>query len=140
MREDEAFYTESNSSASSNISNYNEEGIIRSHHRLYHGQFHEGNYREGTLYTNCGVYSGTFLSNEPCFGTMKYSDKIVIMGGYAPIPEVDDSPLGSNPYRRGMHHHRNVSIRWKDGAMYEGEMRSGVITGVGVYKHSNDER
>lgn len=132
----ESYYTDGNSSASSECNI--EVGITRNHHRLYHGHFQEGDYCDGTLHTNSGVYCGTFLSNEPCHGTMKYSDKIVITGGYALSPEVDGSPLGSNPYRRGLHHDGNVSIRFKDGATYEGEMRNGVIAGVGVYKYPND--
>lgn len=130
-------YIEGNSIASSSVSN-SEYGIIRSHHRLYHGHFHDGDYREGTLHTDCGVYTGTFQSNAPYNGTMKYSDKVVVTGEYALTPEVDDSPLGSNPYRRGLLHNGNVKVQYKDGATYEGEMQHGVITGTGVYKHPND--
>jgi hypothetical protein len=71
-------YIESNPIASSSASNI-EYGIIRSHHRLFHSHFHEGDYRGGTLHTNSGVYTGTFQSNEPCHGTMKYSNRIVIL-------------------------------------------------------------
>jgi hypothetical protein len=53
-------------------------------------------------------------------------------------PEVDDSPLGSNLYRRGLLHNGNVKVQYKDGATYEGEMQHGVITGTGVYKNPND--
>ena len=116
-----------------------ESGIFRNrHHRLYHGHFREGDYHEGTLHTNCGVYSGTFLSNEPSHGKMKYSDTILITGGYALTPEVDDSPLGPNPYRRGLHHSHNVKIKYHDGAAYDGEMQHGSITGIGVYKQPTD--
>jgi len=125
----------------------------RCYHKLFHGHFQEGKYCEGTLHTDVGVYSGTFVSNEPCKGKMKYSDEIILTGDFAMPPEHrgdrryedeergeeynEDSPLGQNPYRRGVPH-GNVHIQFKDGASYEGEMHHGNITGNGIYRYPRD--
>lgn len=118
----------------------NEDGNARSHHRLFHGHLRDGAYHEGTFHKDsCGVYSGTFQSNEPCGrGKMKYADTIVLTGGFALSPAEDDSPLGPNPYLRGLPH-GDVKIQYKGGASYEGEMRRGHITGNGIYRYPSDD-
>jgi len=119
---------------------------------LFHGHFNEGEYREGTLHTDVGVFSGTFQSNgQPCKGRMKYSDGTVISGDFTLPPtskgdvqcsteeeEVDASPLGPNPYRLSLPH-GDISIQFKGGASYQGEMKYGTISGSGTYKHSQGE-
>ena len=118
----------------------NEDGNARSHHHLFHGHLRDGAYHEGTFHKDsCGVYSGTFQSNEPCGrGKMKYADTIVLTGGFALSPAEDDSPLGPNPYLRGLPH-GDVKIQYKGGASYEGEMRRGHITGNGIYRYPSDD-
>lgn len=69
---------------------------------------------------------------------MKYADTIVLTGGFALSPEEDDSPLGPNPYLRGLPH-GDVKIQYKGGASYEGEMRRGHITGNGIYRYPSDD-
>ena len=63
---------------------------------------------------------------------MKYADGTVLTGDFALCGE--DSPLGPNPYRRGLPS-GHVSIQWKDHSSCEGEMRDGAITGRGVYRY-----
>jgi hypothetical protein len=117
----------------------NEDGNARSHHRLFHGHLRDGAYHEGTFHTDAGVYSGTFQSNEPCGrGEMKYADTSVLTGGFALSPVEDDSPLGPNPYLRGLPH-GDVKIQYKGGASYKGEMRRGRITGNGIYRYPSDD-
>ncbi len=119
--------------------NTNEDGYVRSHHRLFHGHLREGAYHEGTFHTDSGVYFGTFWSNELCGrGKMKYADTTVLTGGFALSPAEDDSPLGPNPYLRGLPH-GDVKIQYKGGASYEGEMRYGLITGNGIYRYPSDD-
>lgn len=121
-----------------------EDGSAR--HTLFHGHFREGQYHKGTMHSDAGVYSGTFVSNEPCKGTMKFSDGIILEGDFSMPPEQkgdrrcdddgggeefkDNSPLGQNPYRRGVPH-GNVHVQFKNGASYEGVMHRGGITGTG---------
>ena len=131
----------------------NTEEQSRGHHTLFHGHFREGEYREGTLHTDAGVFSGTFQSNgQPCKGKMKYSDGTVITGDFTLPPTskgdlqcsteeegVDPSPLGPNPYRLGLPN-GNVSIQFKGGtSSYEGQMKYGTISGSGIYSHSQGE-
>lgn len=109
------------------------------HHRLYHGHFYEGDMSgKGTLYTNA-VYSGDFLKNEPCGrGTMDYPDGLSISGDFR-LEEGVESPLGPNPYRRGLPHGK-ANIQFLDGATYDGEMQNGKITGKGMYRHNAEEK
>ena len=101
----------------------------KTRHRLYHGKFHEGDLCEGSLYTDSGVYSGKFVSNEPTsFGKMEYADGIKISGHFA-SPETTPT----NPYSHGIPHGQ-VHIRFPDKSSYEGSMYRGRITGEGVYK------
>lgn len=143
-------YEETNPFSTSSTNNTEEQS--RGNHTLFHGHFHEGEYREGTLHTDAGVFSGTFQSNgQPCKGKMKYSDGTVITGEFTLPPtskgdvqcsteeeEVDASPLGPNPYRLGLPRD-NVSIQFKGGASYEGEMKYGTISGIGIYSNSQGE-
>jgi len=50
----------------------------------------------------------------------------------------DDSPLGPNPYKRGLSH-KYTQIQFKDGSSYEGEMWHGHITGNGTYRYPRDD-
>jgi len=144
-------YEETNPFSTSSTNNTEEQS--RGHHTLFHGHFHEGEYREGTLHTDAGVFSGTFQSSgQPCKGKMKHSDGTVVTGEFALPPtskgtsiqcsteeeEVDASPLGPHPYRLGLSH-GDVSIQFKGGASFEGEMRHGSISGSGIYRHSQGE-
>ena len=135
-------------STNTNTSDGIVEDSSKGRHMLYHGHFKGGEYREGTLHTDAGVFSGTFQSNEPSCGKMKYSDGTIITGNFTLPPshkgdrvcnneeeEADESPLGPNPYRLGLPHN-NVSIQFKDGASYEGTMHHGVVTGEGIYRYA----
>ena len=114
-----------------------ENNNARGKHSVFHGNFREGQYHEGILHTDAGVYSGTFLSNEPHRGTMKYSDSIILTGGFAQIK--DDSPLGPNRYSHGLPHGSDAHIQFKNGAVYEGEMHHGSISGNGSFRYPRDD-
>ena len=119
----------------------------RGHHCLFHGYFRKGEYHDGTLHTDKGIFTGSFVSNQPSQGKMKYADGDVLEGafGFPPenkhglIPNKSEagqeyvSPLGPNPYQRSLPH-GNVRVQYKDGASYEGEMCHGSITGKGTYR------
>ena len=110
---------------------YHSSGKWRSRHRLYHGQFHEGEFSEGSLYTEAGTFSGTFNKGQPIEGTMQYADGVKISGEFA----IDDVPLqtSTNPYRRGLSDGFQI-IKFSDKATYEGGVKQGRITGKGTYK------
>ena len=118
----------------------------RSHHHLFHGNLHEGSYLDGTLRTDCGVYTGTFQSNQPSgSGRMKYADGTVLVGDFVVFPSQPPSSSTTgfipNPYLRGLPHGENVTIQFKDDiTSYLGEMYQGRITGSGTYRYypSND--
>ena len=114
-----------------------ENNNARGKHSVFHGNFREGQYHKGILHTDAGVYSGTFMSNEPRRGTMKYSDGIILTGGFTQIK--DDSPLGPNRYSRGLPHGNDLNIHFKNGAIYEGEMHHGSITGNGSFRYPRDD-
>ena len=98
-------------------------GNSRSRHRLYHGQFHEGEFSEGSLYTEAGIFSGKFDKGYPIEGTMQYADGVEISGKFA-VEDVQDG---------------FQVIRFPDKATYEGEMKQGRITGKGTYKDAGLE-
>lgn len=105
----------------------------RSCHRLYHGYFREGQYHEGTLRSDAGVYTGKFQNNsEPSEGTMKYADGTVLAGEFSVLSPKHPSPLGPT-YQRGLPHGR-ANIQFKDGASYEGMMRHGRVSGRGIHR------
>ena len=102
---------------------YEEYPLKKSSHRLYHGQFHEGEMSEGTLYADAGVYSGKFeRGGQPILGTLEYADGIKISGEFA----------GGLPDGQ-------VQIIFPDKATYEGNMSQGRITGRGDYKYAGLE-
>ena len=68
---------------------------------------------------------------------MKYSDGIILTGGFTQIK--DDSPLGPNRYSRGLPHGNDLNIHFKNGAIYEGEMHHGSITGNGSFRYPRDD-
>ena len=107
-----------------------------SRHRLYHGQFHEGEFSEGTLYTEAGIFTGKFNKGHPTIGTKKYADGIEVSGEFA----VHDVSLqtSTNPYCLGLSDGCQ-SIKFPDKATYEGEMKQGCITGKGTYNHAGLE-
>ncbi len=111
-------------------------GNSRSRHRLYHGQFHEGEFSEGSLYTEAGIFSGKFDKGYPIEGTMQYADGVKISGKFA-VEDVS-SQIGKNPYCRGLPDGFQI-IRFPDKATYEGEMNQGRITGKGTYKDAGLE-
>ena len=129
---------------SSSIANYKDDDCD-GRHCLYHGHFHEGAMSgEGTLYTDEGVYCGEFQADERFgLGTVEYSDGVILSGAFAlhnsnfvtenKGKDVLDSPMGQNPYERGLPH-GNVHIKFVNGDEYEGEMRNGTITGRGVIR------
>ena len=141
-------YAESDPFSTSTATANGEDGNAKGHHILYHGHFDQGEYSKGTLHTDEGVFTGTFTTNQPCNGKMKYADGTTITGGFALHPtcrgdiqcsneveEADAAPLGPNPYRQSSPH-GNVNIQYKGGASYEGEMKYGAITGHGRYESS----
>ncbi|KAL7537899.1 hypothetical protein ACHAWF_005938 [Thalassiosira exigua] len=117
------------------------DGGARGRHRVFHGRFRGGEYRDGTLHADVGVYSGTFEGNEPSGGTMKYSDGVALAGEFD-VPagrrlvgeDVEQGPVRPNPYRLGLPHGK-VHIQFKDGSLFEGIMDDGRISGSGVYKY-----
>ena len=124
--------------------------VTKSYHRVFHGFFQDGQYQKGTLHSDACIFSGTFLSNEPHEGKMKYSDGIVLDGSFLSRQvfqsrtthsveslndEEEESPLGPNPYLRGLPDGNAMRIQFKDGASYEGEMCHGRVSGQGVYRY-----
>lgn len=107
-----------------------------SRHRLYHGQFHEGEFSEGTLYTEASIFTGKFDKGLPTIGTKKYADGIEITGEFA----FHDESLQTStiPYCRGLSD-GSQSIKFPDKATFEGEMKEGRITGKGTYKYAGSE-
>ncbi len=107
-----------------------------SRHRLYHGHFHEGEFSEGALYTEAGIFTGKFDKGRPTIGTKKYADGIEITGEFA----VHDLSLQTitNPYCRGLSDGFQ-SIKFPDKATYQGVMKQGRITGKGTYKYAGKE-
>ncbi len=101
-------------------------GKTKSRHRLYHGHFYEGQYSEGTLYTEAGVYTGKFdVSGQPTVGVMEYADGIKVSGKFA------SSESKSNPYCRGLPN-GDVHIKFPDKSTFQGHMIEGIINGDGV--------
>jgi hypothetical protein len=89
------------------------------------------------LYTDEGIYSGTFQSDERVGqGKMEYSDGMVLTGDFAQSGDANDR--FSNPYSRGLPH-GNVHVIFENGDEYEGEMRNGNITGKGVYRYAEEK-
>ena len=102
-------------------------GKTKSRHRLYHGHFYEGQYSEGTLYTEASVYTGKFdVSGQPTVGVMEYADGIKVSGQFA------SSESKYNPYCRSIPH-GDVYIKYPDKSTFQGHMIEGRIEGEGVY-------
>lgn len=115
---------------------YLSSGKKLSRHRLYHGQFHEGEFSEGTLYTEAGIFTGKFNKGLPTIGTKKYADGIEVSGAFS---DQDVSlQTSKNPYCRGLFDGFQI-IKFPDKAVYEGQMKQGLITGKGTYKHAGSE-
>ena len=108
----------------------------KSRHSLFHGHFRDGEFSEGTLYTETGVYSGKFVSNQPSIGTMEYADGVKISGHFA---SSETKTNFNNPYFRRLPHGDDVNIKFPDKATYNGRMSDGLIDGEGVYKHEGHE-
>ena len=104
----------------------------RTCHTLFHGQFHEGQFSEGTLYSGEGVFTGKFNEGRPSEGTMEYEDGIKISGNFS----VSDTLSKKNPYYRALPDGVQT-ITFPDKAMYEGHMKQGHVTGTGVYKDAS---
>lgn len=116
---------------------YEEFPLRKSRHRLYHGQFHEGQFSEGTLHTDAGVYTGKFHEGQPTVGMMEYTDGIKISGHFA----ANDVSMqtSTNPYCRGLPDGGEVLCKFPDKAIYKGNMSQGCITGKGYYKYAGLE-
>ena len=128
----------------STIGNADSDDVV-GRHSLYHGRFFEGAmHGEGTLYTDEGVYSGSFQFDERVGqGTIEYSDGITLSGDFA-LPtrsrvksqeESKQEMHSPNPYSRG-NPHGNVHVHFANGDEYEGEMRNGTVAGKGVYRYA----
>ncbi|KAE9104001.1 hypothetical protein PF010_g13534 [Phytophthora fragariae] len=117
---------------------------------VYSGAFRLGTKQgQGQEYTNVGVYDGYFTGNTrggngklvygkgtTCEGTFdrpqrryEYSDKL---RGRA----YECSLLNGDDYRDGVESGEGMHVTFPDGAVYEGEMRDGVISGLGRYVSS----
>jgi hypothetical protein len=116
---------------------YEQFPLRKSRHRLYHGQFHEGQFSMGTLYSESGVYMGKFDEGKPTEGTMEYVDGIKISGNF----DDDDMSLQTrtNPYRRGLPDGGEMLCKFHDKAIYKGDMSQGRITGRGYYKYAGTD-
>ena len=90
-------------------------------HRMYHGYFRNGEYLEGTLHSDAGVFSGTYCSNKPIKGTMKYSDGILVTGDF------------HKP------HNGNVTVQFKDSSSYQGSISHCGIPRKGAYRYLKDQ-
>jgi len=111
------------------------------HVDAYYGTYKEGiRSGHGVVYTSSGVYGGKVEDNLPCGGgVMVFKDGDVIKGNFDVNLVDQKSRCDSNPYARGLPHGKTV-INFSDGAIYEGGVKHGQITGQGIYISATGER
>ncbi|GMF53226.1 unnamed protein product [Phytophthora fragariaefolia] len=117
---------------------------------VYSGAFRLGRKQgQGQEYTNVGVYDGYFMGNT------RYGNGKLVYGKGTTSEGTFDRPqrryehndklrgrayecslLNGDDYRDGVESGESVHITFPDGAIYDGEMRDGVISGLGRYVSS----
>ncbi|GMF24507.1 unnamed protein product [Phytophthora lilii] len=117
---------------------------------VYSGAFRLGRKQgQGQEYTNVGVYDGYFSGNTRCGnGKLVYGKGTTCEGTFDRPQrryEYSDklrgraygcSLLNGDDYRDGVESGEGMHITFPDGAVYDGEMRDGVISGLGRYVSS----
>jgi hypothetical protein len=114
---------------------------------VYSGAFRLGRQQgRGQEYTNVGVYDGHFTGNTRCGGGKLVYGKGTTCEGTFERPqrryEHSDklrgraygcSLLNGDDYRDGVESGEGMHVVFPDGAVYDGEMRDGVVCGLGRY-------
>ncbi|KAL3657404.1 hypothetical protein V7S43_017723 [Phytophthora oleae] len=117
---------------------------------VYSGAFRLGRKQgEGQEYTNVGVYDGYFSGNTRCGnGKLVYGKGTTCEGTFDRPQrryEYSDklrgraygcSLLNGDDYRDGVESGEGMHLTFPDGATYDGEMRDGVVSGLGRYVSS----
>ncbi|KAL4146430.1 hypothetical protein PRNP1_012294 [Phytophthora ramorum] len=117
---------------------------------VYSGAFRLGRRQgQGQEYTNVGVYDGYFAGNTRCGnGKLVYGKGTTCEGTFDRPQrryEYSDklrgrayacSLLNGDDYRDGVESGEGMHLTFPDGAVYDGEMRDGVISGLGRYVSS----
>ena len=99
----------------------------------YHGTYKEGiRTGDGIVYTPSGFYGGQFKNNLPCGKGVQVLKNGDVTRGIFNINTRGSKSNVSNIYARGLPHGKST-ITFSDGAIYEGELKWGHITGQGIY-------
>ncbi|RLN61064.1 hypothetical protein BBJ28_00007005 [Nothophytophthora sp. Chile5] len=117
---------------------------------VYSGAFRLGRkHGHGKEFTNVGVYEGAFMANTRCGdGKLVYGKGTTCEGSfqrpqrrYEHSKKLRDrvytsSLLNGDDFRDGVESGESMHIVFPDGAVYDGEMRDGVVSGLGRYVSS----
>jgi hypothetical protein len=105
---------------------------------FYKGDFTAGKASgEGFIGTDAGFFSGQVEDMQPLVGTMTFANGGQLVGRYQ-SRKIKYPSAGVNPYNRPCPCGKVVET-FADGAVYEGEMLNGHITGYGKYVNALGE-
>jgi hypothetical protein len=111
---------------------------------LYYGEWNIGKKNGTGIHVNdSGIFSGRYVDDyRNGYGRLDLANGTTITGQFS-YTQQTPSPLVTtafeNPYRDGEPNGKNIEILFADGAIYQGEMLNGLITGVGVYQSAFGE-
>jgi hypothetical protein len=111
---------------------------------IYYGDWNIGKKNgSGIQINDCGIFSGRFVDGAVNgYGRLDLANGTTIIGtfGYTqPTPSPILTKGFENPYLDGEPNGKKMEILFSDGAMYQGEMVNGTITGTGVYQSAFGE-
>jgi hypothetical protein len=111
---------------------------------IYYGDWNIGKKNgSGIQINDSGIFSGRFVDGFiNGYGRLDLANGTTITGNFGytqPTPSPIITKGFDNPYCDGEPNGKNIEILFADGAIYQGEMLNGTITGTGVYQSAFGE-
>lgn len=111
---------------------------------IYYGGWNIGKKNGSGIQVNdSGIFSGRFVEGFiNGYGRLDLANGTTITGNFGftqPTPSPIITKGFENPYCDGEPNGKNIEILFADGAIYQGEMLNGTITGTGVYQSAFGE-